>query len=95
MATIPAPGQPLAPGQSILLISSKGEVREPSDFTVPDDLVGTDVKSAEERLKDQGIEPKKADVDSDRPKGQVVATYPRPGTRAETGVVVLAVSRGP
>ncbi len=95
VATIPAPGQPLAPGQSILLISSKGDVREPSDIIVPDDLVGTDVKSAEERLKDQGIEPKRADVSSDRPKGQVVATYPSPGTQAETGVVVLAVSRGP
>ena len=95
VATIPAPGQPLDPGQSILLIASKGEVREPLDFIVPDDLVGTDVKSAEELLKDQGIEPKKADVNSDRPKGQVVATYPEPGTRTETGVVVLAVSRGP
>jgi serine/threonine protein kinase len=95
VATIPAPGQPLAPGQSILLIASKGEVREPSDYLIPDDLVGTDVKSAEERLKDQGIEPKKADIDSDRPKGEVVATYPEPGTRTETGIVVLAVSRGP
>lgn len=95
VSTIPAPGQPLAPGQSVLLISSKGEVGEPSDFVVPDDLVGTDVKSAEERLKDQDIDSDKADVDSDLPKGQVVATYPEPGTRAEAGVVVLVVSRGP
>ena len=95
VATIPAAGEPLTAGQSILLISSKGEVKEPSDFTVPDDLIGVDAKSAEERLKEQGIDPKKADIDSDRPKGQVVATYPEPGTRAEDGEVVLAISRGP
>ena len=95
MATIPAPNRPIAPGQSILLITSKGDVREPSDVIVPDDLVGSPVKSAEERLKGQGIEPNRADVNSDRPKGEVVATYPEPGSRAGTGVAVLAVSRGP
>jgi eukaryotic-like serine/threonine-protein kinase len=95
VGTIPAPGQPLTAGQSVVLVSSKGEVREPTRFSVPDSLVGSDIRTAEESLKEHGIEVTRADVHADRPKDTVMATYPAPGATADTGVVVLVVSQGP
>ena len=95
VATIPAPGRPLTAGQSVVLVSSKGEVREQTRVPVPDGLVGTDVKTAEENLKEHGLEVTRADVHADRPKDQVIATYPASGETAGSGVVVLVVSQGP
>ncbi|MGH3332574.1 MAG: protein kinase domain-containing protein, partial [Nocardioidaceae bacterium] len=95
VATIPGPGQPLASGQTVVLVVSKGEASDESTrYVVPDGIVGSDAKEAEKLLKDQDLEVKTVDVDSARPKDTVVATYPAPGADADAGTVVLAVSKG-
>ena len=95
VATIPSPGEPLSAGQSVVLIASKGQApQDPKRHLVPGGIVGSDAKEAEQRVKDQDFEVKTVDVDSTAPKDTVIATYPAPGTYADTGTVVLVVSRG-
>ena len=95
VATIPGPGQPLAAQQTVVLVTSQGKPpKESSGYVVPDDLVGSDAKDAEQLLKDHGLDVKKVVVDSTRPKDVVVASSPGPGSTADAGTVVLAVSKG-
>ena len=78
------------------MVASKGHAPEESTkYVVPDGIVGSDVKEAQQLLKDQDLEVKTVDVDSARPRDIVVATYPAPGANADAGTVVLAVSTGP
>jgi len=95
VATIPGPAEPLAAQQTVVLVTSQGKApEESSGYHVPGDLLGGDAKDAEQLLKDHGLDVKKVDVGSTRPKDTVVATYPGPGGTADAGTVVLAVSRG-
>ncbi|HEU4908868.1 MAG TPA: PASTA domain-containing protein, partial [Propionibacteriaceae bacterium] len=93
VATIPRPGVPLTAGQTVIVISSKGEApKEPSDYVVPDGILGSQASDAERLLKESGVEVKKVAITSPRAKDTIVAAYPAPGETAEAGTVVLAVS---
>ncbi|HEX6248799.1 MAG TPA: PASTA domain-containing protein, partial [Nocardioidaceae bacterium] len=95
VATVPAPGEPLSPEQTVVLVASEGEEPdEPSSFTVPAWLVGADAKEAERSVKDSDVEVHKVDTRSPLQKDTVVATWPAPGVTAEAGTVVLVVSKG-
>jgi len=95
LATFPSPGHALTPEQTVLLITSQGHPpSETTQYLIPDGIVGSYFRDAEQLLKDQHLDVKKVDVDSARPKDTVVATYPAPGDIAITGTVVLAVSGG-
>lgn len=93
LATIPEPGEPLNPEQAVVLIASKGAPHHETDHVVvPDGIVGSDAKHAEQLLKELGLHVKKIDVDSTSPDDTVVATYPTAGSPVEGDAVVLAVS---
>jgi beta-lactam-binding protein with PASTA domain len=93
LATVPAPGDPLASDQSILLVASKGKPpKEATSYVVPYEIIGSDADDAEEHLEEQGISVETVDMESERPEETVVATYPDPGANAESGIVVLVVA---
>jgi beta-lactam-binding protein with PASTA domain len=95
VATIPRPGAPLTAGQTVVVVASKGEApREPSDFVMPDGILGRQVSDAERVLKEGGVEVKKVEITPPRANDTIAATYPAPGKTAEAGTVVLAVSTG-
>ena len=93
LATVPAPGDPLASGQSILLVASKGKPpKEPSSYVVPAELIGADVDEAEEYLEDQELKVETVEIHSDGDQDGVIATYPGPGAIADSGTIVLVVA---
>jgi eukaryotic-like serine/threonine-protein kinase len=95
VATIPRPGVPLTSGQTVVVIASNGDApKEPSNYVVPDGIIGSQASEAERLLKESGVEVKKVAITSPRPKDTIVATYPTAGKTAQAGTVVLAVSTG-
>ncbi|WP_082812652.1 Stk1 family PASTA domain-containing Ser/Thr kinase [Cellulomonas timonensis] len=64
--------------------------------TVPDGLVGMTYDQAAARLEAIGLRAQRENVDSDRPKDEVISTNPTKGTALEEGSTVkLNVSKGP
>ena len=95
IATLPAPGAPVSPSQTIVLLSSDGKSAEDSSaYVVRTEFSGADVHDVEDALKQDGIEAEKVSVDSAAPKESVITTYPAPGESTQTGEVVLLVSNG-
>jgi hypothetical protein len=95
VATLPRPGVPLTAGQRVVVVASNGNApKEPSNYVVPEGILGGQVEDAERQLKAGGVEVKKVEITSLRAKDTIVATYPAPGKTAEAGTVVLAVSTG-
>ena len=93
VATIPRPGVPLTAGQTVVVIASNGNApKEPSDYVVPEGILGSQVGDAERLLKEGGVAVKKVEITSPRAKDTIVAAYPAPGKTADAGTVVLAVS---
>ena len=95
IATIPRPGVPLTAGQTVVVVTSNGDApKEPSNYVVPEGILGSQVEDAERLLKAGGVAVKKVEITSPRAKDTIVASYPAPGKTAEARIVVLAVSRG-
>ena len=95
VATMPAPGASVSPGQTIVLLSSNGKSAEDSSaYVARTEFTGADVQDVEDALKQDGIEAEKVSVDSAAPKDSVITTYPAPGESTQTGEVVLLVSNG-
>jgi hypothetical protein len=95
VATLPRTGVPLTAGQRVAVVASNGNApKEPSNYVVPEGILGSQVGDAERLLKAGGVEVKKVEITSPRAKDTIVATYPAPGKTAEAGMVVLAVSTG-
>ena len=95
IATIPRPGVPLTAGQTVVVVASNGDApKQPSNYVVPDGILGSQVSDVERLLKESGVEVKKVQITSPRAKDTIVATYPAPGKTAEARTVVLAVSTG-
>src|SRR5690606_6697376 len=52
IATVPGEGRPLSPGQTVVLVVSKGDVdRRGAGFVVPDGLVGMRARDVERQLR--------------------------------------------
>jgi len=95
VATLPRPGVPLTAGQTGVVVASNGNApKEPSNYVVPEGILGSQVGDAERLLKAGGVAVKKVEITSPRAKDTIVATYPAPGKTAEARMVVLAVSTG-
>jgi len=95
IGTFPPPGSSLTPGQTIVLVVSRGSAPDnPTKWTVEDGLAGLDVDQATQQLKDQDVRVGTAPVASDQPKGTVLGTWPAAGEVTEDGVVVLVVASG-
>ena len=95
IATIPRPGVPLTAGQTVVVVASNGNApKEPSNYVVPEGIMGSQVGDAERLLREGGVAVKKVEITSPRAKDTIVATYPAPGKTAEARIVVLAVSTG-
>jgi eukaryotic-like serine/threonine-protein kinase len=95
VATLPGPGQTLTPGQSVVLLVSKGEPpQDDTSYRVPVNVIGADAHDVEERLKTQDVYVAKIPVDSSAEKDAVIATYPSAGARAHGSELVLLVSSG-
>ena len=94
MGSYPAEGQPMAKGQTVALVVSRGHApdRVNSSFVVPDGLVGTSAKDAEKSLGGEDVRVTRVTVPSDGDSGQVLATWPTAGTQTTDGIVVLVVS---
>ena len=95
VATMPAPGQALTPGQSLVLLVSKGEPPEQdTSYRVPRNVIGADAHDVEERLKVQDVHVTKVPVDAGAGKDTVLGCYPSAGARAQGSELVLMVSSG-
>ena len=95
MASLPRPGQPLTPGETVVLLVSNGKPSEEGgSYRVPSDVVGADAHDVEERLKAQEVHVKKVPVDSAASKDTVLGSYPAPGATADGSELVLLVSSG-
>jgi serine/threonine-protein kinase len=95
VASLPRPGQPLAPGETVVLLVSNGKpADEGRSYRVPADVVGADAHDVEERLKAQQVHVKKVPVDSAAQKDTVLGSYPAPGSTAGGSELVLLVSSG-
>ena len=82
VATIPRPGVPPTAGQTVVVIASNGNApKEPSDYVVPEGILGSQVGDAERLLKEGGAAVKKVEITSPRAKDTIVAAYPAPGKR--------------
>lgn len=87
----PAPGIDLPRGGLVRLGVSSGRVT----VTVPD-VVGVASRTAEERLRAAGLQPRAVETFSSEPVGRVVAQDPRAGDEVERGSTVrIDVSKGP
>ncbi|MDP9070720.1 MAG: Stk1 family PASTA domain-containing Ser/Thr kinase [Actinomycetota bacterium] len=88
----PGGGQDAPKGSSVRLVVSSGR----STVTVPP-VVGQDVATASDLLRNEGLEPRRNPVQSaDRDPGTVVAANPRPGTEVPKGsTVTLDVATSP
>ena len=94
MGSYPAEGQPMAKGQTVALVVSRGHApdRVNSSFVVPDGLVGTSATDAEKSLGGEDVRVTRVTVPSDGDSGQVLATWPSAGAQTADGIVVLVVS---
>jgi eukaryotic-like serine/threonine-protein kinase len=59
---------------------------------IPANVIGSDVRAFQERLKSRGYEVKKVDIASAKPKDSVVATVPGPGMPLTAGQTVVVVA---
>jgi eukaryotic-like serine/threonine-protein kinase len=95
VATLPRPGQPLAPGRSLVLVISKGEPPEQdTSYRVPGNVIGADAHDVEERLKAQDIHVTKIPIDSNAAKDTILGTYPAAGAHVQGTELVLLVASG-
>ncbi|GGN04323.1 hypothetical protein GCM10009721_34640 [Terrabacter tumescens] len=98
MGSFPAEGQPMAKGQTVALVVSRGHAPDSvnSSFVVPDGLAGTDAKDAARTLTGEDVRVTRVTIPSDggAKEGQVLATWPATGSRTTDGVVVLVVAGG-
>ncbi|MBO0812201.1 MAG: PASTA domain-containing protein, partial [Microlunatus sp.] len=95
LGTWPAPGQPLAPGQPVVLLVSTGH--PPHDqipFRVPSDLIGANADDVSGQLDDQGIKVDTVTVDDTAQRGTVIGSYPQPGAVVQSSDLVLVVASG-
>jgi eukaryotic-like serine/threonine-protein kinase len=91
IAVQPGSGAVVLWNTEVRLNVSKG----PKPVAVPS-LVGQPYENATSALQGAGFAVKKQDVDSDQPKGTVVASDPPAGTAVAPGsIVTLSVSKGP
>jgi beta-lactam-binding protein with PASTA domain/predicted Ser/Thr protein kinase len=91
IAVQPGPGAVVLWNTEVRLNVSKG----PKPVAVPS-LVGQPYENATSALQGAGFAVKKQDVESDQPKGTVVASDPPAGTAVAPGsIVTLSVSKGP
>jgi serine/threonine-protein kinase len=94
VATIPGAGRPLVPGQTIVLVVSKGDVdRRGNGFVVPDGLVGQRARDVERQLRGDA-RVSTMQVRSAKEPGTVVATWPAAGQTSPTGRLLLVVASG-
>lgn len=96
LASYPAPGQPVAKGQTVALVVSRANPpdRVNSSFLVPDGLVGANADAAMSRIDATDVRVTRVTIPSRSPDGQVIATWPSAGQPTTEGVVVLVVSGG-
>lgn len=92
LATVPGAGRPLSPGQTILLIVSKGGVeRRGNSFVVPQGLVGQNARAVERELR--GVaRVSMVSIPSLQDPGTVIATWPAAGQTAPTGRLLLVIA---
>src|SRR3954451_20851502 len=89
--TSPPANKPIPKGSEVRLFISSG----PPQVSVPS-VVGLDKASASAKIKDAGLNLTQDSVDSDQPKGRVIAKDPTGGATVNKGTrVALQVSRGP
>ena len=90
-ATAPSGGAVVPWNTEVRVNVSKG----PKPVLVPD-VLGQPYENANSALQGAGFKTARQDVESDDPKGTVVATDPAPGTGAAPGsTITLSVSKGP
>ena len=95
IGTVPPAGSALTPGQTIVLVVSRGSApSQVTTWTVSDSLVGLDSGSATARLEEAKVRVGTAPIPSDEPAGTVIGTWPAAGQPTDDGVVVLVVSAG-
>lgn len=91
LALDPPPGTEVVPGTEIVVTVSRGK----APIEVPA-LIGLQEDEARLRLITMNLVPEVVEVESGRPKGQVVQQDPAPGAGVEPGHTVrLEVSKGP
>ncbi|HLM33545.1 MAG TPA: Stk1 family PASTA domain-containing Ser/Thr kinase [Gaiellaceae bacterium] len=87
----PEPGEQAEKGSSVTLTVSKGQ-----ELALVPDVLQQTRQSAESELRSAGFVPEAVLVDSDSPKGLVVAQDPDPGNQIPKGETVqISVSKGP
>ena len=93
LGSFPAEGQPMAKGQTVALVVSRGHAPEKvsSSFVVPDGLAGASASDAAQRLGGTDVRVTRVIIPAAGKEGQVLATWPAAGARATDGVVVLVV----
>jgi serine/threonine-protein kinase len=92
LATVPAGGSELRPGQTVVLVLSRGEIdRRGAAFVVPSGLVGERARTVERELRGDA-RVSMIQVRSNREPGTVVATWPRAGATSETGRLLVFVA---
>jgi beta-lactam-binding protein with PASTA domain/predicted Ser/Thr protein kinase len=90
-ATDPKGGTNVVEGTTVRVNVSAG----PKPVAVPS-VIGQPFESADSQLRGVGFDVVRADVDSDRPRGEVIGQSPGAGQTASKGsTVTLQVSRGP
>jgi beta-lactam-binding protein with PASTA domain/predicted Ser/Thr protein kinase len=85
----PQPGTQVVKGSRVRINISSG----PAPVSVPN-VVGLQYDAAAAQLQNAGFGVRRTDVESDKPKGQVVAQEPS-GTAAPNSTITLSVSKGP
>jgi beta-lactam-binding protein with PASTA domain len=89
--TSPPANKVIAKGSEVRLFVSSG----PAQVTVPS-VIGLDKAVASAKIKDAGLNLTQESVDSDQPKGRVIAQDPDGGSTVDKGTrVAIQVSRGP
>src|SRR5829696_681993 len=87
----PEPGEQAEKGSSVTLTVSKGQ-----ELALVPDVLQQTRQSTESELRSAGFVPEAVLVDSDSPKGLVVAQDPDPGNQIPKGETVqISVSKGP
>ena len=87
----PRPGEQAEKGSTVALTVSKGQ-----ELALVPDVLQQTRQSAESELRSAGFVPEAVLVDSDSPKGLVVAQDPDPGNEIPKGETVqISVSKGP
>jgi serine/threonine-protein kinase len=88
--TVPPEGVEVTKGTRVRLLVSRG----PEQVTVPD-VTGQSRESAENRLRDEGLDVAVEEQESDEPEGDVISQNPAGGTEVQRGdTVTITVSTG-